>query len=61
MGEDGGGVALKGSPDHFAGVNRSVVDGAVEELLAVEDAVPVVEPKDVEFFVGSPARRMRRK
>lgn len=52
VGEDGSaGVDVQGSPDDFPRVNARAVDGASEELLAVEDSVAIVQPHDVELLV----------
>lgn len=44
-------VDAKRGPYHLAWVNTRAVDGAGEELLAVDDAMPVVQPENVEFFM----------
>lgn len=45
------GIDGQGGSDDFAGMDAGAVNGAGKELLAVEDAVAVIEPNDVELFV----------
>ena len=58
---DRAGIDGEGGSDDFAGMDAGAVNGARKELLAVEDAVAVVEPEDVELFVSQSSNRMRRK
>jgi len=47
-------VVQQGAPDHFAGVDRCGADGAVEQLLAGDQAVAVVQEQGHEDLPGLP-------
>lgn len=57
----GAGIDAQFCPHDLTRMDAGTVGGAGEKPLAIQDAMPVIEPKDMELLVGSAPKRIRRK